>query len=215
MRARTWIEPELRDPAAFYAAHPEAVVTAELLERLEPSIRWLVRRYRGPWDGDEVRAALRARIVEAATGYRHLGADGEPVYDFLAQAPSYIVQHAGTLVYSAVRRDRAAANRSRSLDWSSGHGSGAWDTAGEGPGGDPDPLEPLGCEPSDHASGYRELVAAIGRRLSGRARHAFALLLVGHSTGEAARLLGISRQRFHEHMGAIRGATRAALAEMG
>lgn len=207
-RAARWREPEVTDSAAFAASHPETVVTPELWARLEPEIRRRAALLEFDPDPDtqaELQAELRARIIEAARGFRVTGADGEPVFDYLAQHPRYVVWHAAGRIYTSLRRDRRERKVTDRIELLGGYDE--W--------GDPMPADVV--DPSTFGSPsasleHAQLYTGIAARLFPAQRRVLELLEEGLDRGEIGERLGISRKTVHDHINAIRA---AALAEIG
>ncbi len=201
-----WIEPDIEDHVAFLIAHPECEVTAERLIELRSEIVRRAYRIDGrPQVQEDLRAAIELRIVEAATAYRHTDATGAPIYDYLAQRKSYIVQHAAGTVYSAVRRARAAEKRLpmvRIAEVSEDDNDGVVIESIE----DPHAAHAVVGGPE-----YEELTTAINDLLSPAQRRVYALLEVGEEGSDIGRTLGLARGTVHNHMDAIRSAARAVL----
>lgn len=202
-RAARWQETVIDDHAAFAQAHPETVISAELWSRLEPEIARraaLLEFDASPDTQAELRAELRARIIEAAKGYRTLDADGNPVFDYLDQAPRYIVWHAAGKVYSGLRRERRHQKLTDRIEL----------LGGEDEWGEPRPADV--ADPSTFGSPseqmeHAELYAGIAERLFPAQRRVLELLEEGLDRGEIGERLGITRKTVHDHINAIRLAT--------
>lgn len=200
-----WTEATIVDPARFYRAYPEAVVTEQVLDRLAPDIAARARAL--DQDGieqEEIRAEIRARIVECAASYRRFDESGQPVFDYLDQHPSYIVQHAAIPSYSRLRKERRGGFASIRIDR-------GWEDAD----GDIHTIEIADdnrVEPLD-ALLFSELHASIGARLEGPTATVFRLIVEGLERSEIAEQLSLDRRRVHEHVAKIRIATTAALLE--
>ena len=216
-----WREEPLADPASFYAAHPECVVSGAMLDHLEPQIRLAVVRIdrlaRQNQDRfEDLSSQIRLRIIEAATAWRRRDpASGEPVYDYLSQTDGYIVEHASGAVASHVRRERKIAEHLRltSLD-----GVGAYaDLSDEADG---EVADPASMHEGDFSDAVAEGIdldrfkALVRSRLSPAERSVFDLLVVGFTRAEVPRQMSVSRQTVHPHMKAIQSAARVAMARM-
>lgn len=208
-RVARWQEPVIDDHAAFAQAHPETVISESLWARLEPEIarRAALLEFDGSPDTQaELRAELRTRIIEAATGYRETDADGNPVFDYLEQAPRYIVWHAAGRVYSGLRRDRRHQKLTDRIELLGG--SDEW--------GEPRPADV--ADPSTFGSPtaqmeHNELYAEISDRLFPAQRRVLELLEEGLDRGEIGERLGITRKTVHDHINAIRLATLEAIGD--
>jgi hypothetical protein len=180
-------------------------VSDELLARLAPDIAARARALdQDGHEQEEIRAEIRARIVECAASYRRFDDRGEPVFDYLEQHPSYIVQHAAIPSYSRLRRERREGFATIRIDE---------EREDEEGGGRPleiadkqtvDPLERLVVS---------ELADAIASRLDETSYRVFALLVEGLDRAEIAYRLGSDRRRIHEQIEKIRIAATAALLE--
>ena len=207
--AARWQEPAVTDRAAFVAAHPETVVSTELWARLEPEISRraaLLEFDASPDTQNELRAELRARIIEAASGYRHTDEQGEPIFDYLQQAPRYIVWHAAGKVYSGLRRDRRNQKMTDRIELLGGQDE--W--------GDPRPSDV--ADPTTHGSPtealeHAELFSGIAARLSPAQLRVLAALEEGLDRGEIGERLDISRKTVHDHVNAIRNAALEAIGD--
>lgn len=198
-----WRAPQITDRRAFLDAHPECEVSVELLEKLEPYIRFRARQIEPVADADlhaDLVAEITASIIECATHYRSTDPDsGLPIFDYLAQAPSYVVQHAAGKAYSAVRRQRTADRHLRPQFLSAGNG---YDNGEE----DED-LELIDRSLPDMAqlADDSELIDAIAAALRNPLRRKiFRLLMAGADRGEVGLTLGLARQRVHDHVLIIR-----------
>jgi hypothetical protein len=208
-RAARWQEPVIDDHAAFAQAHPETVVSEELWLRLEPEIARraaLLEFDANPDTQAELRAELRARIIEAAKGYRETDTDGNPVFDYLEQAPRYIVWHAAGKVYSGLRRERRHQKLTDRIELLGGDDQ--W--------GDPQPAEV--ADPSTFGSPaeqleHAELFRGIAERLFPAQRRVLELLEEGLDRGEIGERLGITRKTVHDHINAIRLAALEAIGD--
>lgn len=203
--AGRWTPAEISDPEAFYAAFPEARVSAELFAQLEPDIAARARAL--DHDGDqreEICAEIRMRIIECAASYRRLDRRGRPIFDYLQQHPSYIIQHAAIPSYSRLRRDRRLGFASIRIDL----GSADHD-------GDERPIElpDLTAADPDDLLITRELSDSIAARLAGEPAKIFALLNEGLDRAEIGHRLALDRRRIHEYIAEIRIAATFALIE--
>jgi len=202
-RAARWQEPVIDDWAAFAAAHPETVVSEELWATLETEIARrasLLEFDAHPDTQGELRAELRARIIEAARGFRTVDADGNPVYDYLAQAPRYIVWHAAGTVYSGLRRTRRQQKLTDRIELLGGNDE--W--------GEPQPADvadPVTFGSPTERLEHAELFTGIAERLFPAQRRVLELLEEGLDRGEIGERLGITRKTVHDHINAIRLAT--------
>jgi DNA-binding CsgD family transcriptional regulator len=207
-----WVETTPPDPAAFYADHPECVLTPERMAALEPYVNQFARLAGNKFDADrqeEQRQAIWVRIAECATAYRSTDPlTGQPVYDFLSQNPSYIVMHAAARVRSAVRREVGAKERLGIVSFETPIASSR----------DGETVE-LGSliaartvEAVDEAS-HNELAQKIAARLSPAQRRLFVLIAEGATAAEAGHLIGLKRQTVHDHMKVIRQVTREVVGD--
>ena len=207
--AARWQEPVIVDRAAFNAEHPETVVSAELWARLEPEIsrRAALLEFDASSDTqNELRAELRARIIEAAAGYRHTDEQGAPIFDYLQQAPRYIVWHAAGKVYSGLRRDRRHQKMTDRIELLGGQDE--W--------GEPRPADV--ADPASYGSPsakleHAELLSGIAGRLSPAQRRVLSALEEGLDRGEIGERLNISRKTVHDHIIAIRSAALEAIGD--
>jgi hypothetical protein len=203
--AGRWTPAEISDPEAFYEAFPEARVNAALFAQLEPDIAARARAL--DHDGDqreEICAEIRMRIIECAASYRRLDRRGRPIFDYLQQHPSYIIQHAAIPSYSRLRRDRRLGFASIRIDL----GSTDHD-------GDERPIElpDLSAADPDDLLITRELSDSIAARLEGEPAKIFALLHEGLDRAEIGHRLTLDRRRIHEYIAEIRIAATFALIE--
>lgn len=208
-RAARWKRPFVTDEAAFAAAHPETVVSPELWARLEPEI---ARRARileyddNPAVQADLRAELRLRIIEAARMCRTRDGRGAPVYDYLAQHPTYIVWHAAGAIYTRLRRERREAETT--LRYELLGGEDEWGELAPAETVDETTLVPM----SSSLEGA-ELFAAIASRLSPAQLRVLELLAAGADRNEIGDTLEITRKTVHDHIVAIREATLAVVGD--
>jgi hypothetical protein len=176
-----------------------------LLERLAPDIAARARALdQDASEQEEIRAEIRSRIVECAASYREFDASGAPVFDYLEQHPSYIVQHAAIQAYTRLRRERRE-----------GFGTIRIDADREDEDGRSRQFEladPVAVDPLERLVGS-ELQDSIGARLDGITAKVFLMLASGLERIEIARALSLDRRRIHEHVAKIRVAATAALLE--
>ena len=205
-----WRQPAFADRAAFLAEHPECRLTDAQLDGLRSEISYRASQLGGRAMTAEVRDDLEtdiiAGILEAATKYRTVGADGQPVFDFLAQSKRYIVQHASHAACTNLRRDRRQvftvplASPLDALDHEDG-------LAGDRI---PDPVDPSTVVSIAQLVAQDEadtrLVSAIRAQLGEAQRATLDLLLRGTRRAEVPGVTGLARQRVHEHVEAIRTA---------
>jgi len=208
-RENPWRSPEIADRSAFLKAHPECLVTPDILAALEPEIRWrasLMVRARDELTFEDVVADIIAGIFECATQYRFTDELGNPVFDYLAQVPAYVVRHAAGHSSSYLRRARKQAEATFSYDA---------------------PLENDGIESDDDVcytpvdagaeitSGnieFAQMVGAIAARIEADPvlrrdpylAQIWSLLATGHDRGDIAALLGVRRQRVHDRCPKLR-----------
>jgi len=199
-----WRAPENVEHRLFLDEHPQCRVTEDKWAELNRFIDWEAKdlfRRSHQMTVEDIRQEIVAGILECATYYRDLDEDGRPVFDFLEQAPSYIVRHAAGSVSSELRRRRASAQRTYSYDapihLSSDDGDG-------------EEISTILADPSavvDSASvELHELCSAIYARLRSDAnlrdntttRQVWNLILTGHNRTDIGALLGLRRQRVHE-----------------
>jgi DNA-binding NarL/FixJ family response regulator len=207
--AARWQEPVIVDRAAFSAEHPETVVSAELWARLESEISWRAALLEFDASSDtqqELRAELRARIIEAAAGYRQTDEQGAPIFDYLQQTPRYIVWHAAGTVYSGLRRERRHQKMTDRIELLGGQDE--W--------GEPRPSDLV--DPASYGSPtaqleHAELLSAIAGPLSPAQLRVLSALEEGLDRGEIGERLGISRKTVHDHIIAIRSAALNAMGD--
>ena len=202
-----WIEPELFDLVEFRRDHPETVASPELFERLERRIARLAASFEhNPADREDVRAAIRLRIIEAATGSRATDGGGRPIRDYLAQSDSYIVRHAAARAWNELRRERRLSARSVCFE---SLAAAVW--AEEDAAIDP-PI--AGPEfDSDSQISATEIEAAVIEVVSPAERRVFLMLSGGLDRAEIARRLGLDRRTVSDHVAAIRRATLSVLTQ--
>lgn len=202
-----WIETTPPDPAAFYEAHPQCVLTPERMAVLAPYVHQFARLAGNKFDIDqqeEQRQAIWVRIAECATAYRRTDpATGEPIYDFLEQQPSYIVMHAAARVRSSVRREVGAKERLGIISFQTPIPSSK-----EGETVELGSLVPARTVEAVDEASHRELATKIAARLSPAQRRLFVLIAEGATPAEAGHLIGLKRQTVHDHMKVIREVTR-------
>jgi hypothetical protein len=208
-RPARWKRPFVTDETAFAAAHPETVVSAELWARLEPEIARRARILE--YDDDpavqaDLRAELRLSIIEAARTARSRDARGGPVYDYLAQHPTYIVWHAAGPIYSRLRRERRQAETTLRYELLGGEDEWGALTPAE-------TIDETTTVPMSSSLEGAELFTAIAARLSPAQRRVLELLAEGSERGEIGDLLGLSRKTIHDHIVAIREATLAVVGD--
>jgi hypothetical protein len=200
-----WRVPEIADRASFLIEHPECLVTEGLLNRLAGEIhRRAATMVRSDDDleVEDVESEIAAGIFECATHFRTLDAEGRPIFDFLSQAPSYIVRHAAGKISSELRRERIRAGHTFS-----------YDAPIEASGDEADEGDELFIALADSGAGFntdrlefRELAAAVDERLrtdpvlrrDPTVRQVWSLFLTGHDRADIGALLGLRRQRVHE-----------------
>lgn len=204
-----WNEPVVEDYSAFYAAHPETRLAWSDIESLRSEIHRRVRLlspYASVDEHADLEADLTLRVLEAATGTRSRDElTGEPIYDYMAQEPVYIVWHASGKVSSTLRRHWKEIEATVPLEDIAPHSEDAEpdepvDVA------DRTPFRPLA------RLEHQELRDAIASRLSPAQLRIFRLLDAGYERPEIAEMLTLDRRTIHSHMAVIRGATEAVLA---
>lgn len=202
-----WVETTPTDPAAFYAAHPQCVLTPERMATLEPYVNQFARLAGNKFDADrqeEQRQAIWVRIAECATAYRSTDpATGLPVYDFIDQHPSYIVMHAAARIRSAVRREVGAKDRLGIVSFETPIASSR-----EGETVELGSLIAARTVNAIDEASHHEIVQKIAVRLSPAQRRLFVLIAEGATPAEAGHLTGLKRQTVHDHMKAIREVAR-------
>jgi hypothetical protein len=212
----------MSDPSAFYAAHPECVVTGEMFEKLEPQIRIAVTRIDrlariNPDLAEDLAAQIRLRIIEASAGYRCRDAEtGVPIYDYLDQSDSYIVEHAAGAVSSQQRRERKIAERLRTVSMEGM--TQFMDISDDAEVELGDSTSPAYGDFSDTVAEEIDLerfTALVRSRLSTAEKSVFDLLVIGFTRAEVHREMNLSRQSVHPHMRAIQNAAKVAMAKMG
>lgn len=204
-----WQEPVLRDPDGFRDAHPETVVGPELMDRLERRISRLAASFESdPVERREVAAAIRLRIIEAATGTRGQDEAGRPIHDYLAQSDAYIVRHAAARVWNELRRERRMRRAQVAFADLAPRGA---DWAGEEAAADP-PIAAPELAP-DSAIAADEIADLVVERLSPAQRRVFGLLVGGMPRPEVGAALGLDRRTVADHVASIRRATLEVLAE--
>jgi hypothetical protein len=200
-----WRAPEIADRASFLIEHPECLVTEDLLNRLMVDIHRraaAMARDDDELELEDVESEIVAGLFECATHFRRRDAAGQPIFDFLAQQPTYIVRHAAGSVSSELRRQRVRA-----------HHTFSYDTPIEASGDDADEGDELFITLADSKAGFstdrlelRELAAAVDERLrtdpvlrrDPTIRQVWSLFLTGHDRADIGALLGLRRQRVHE-----------------
>ena len=205
-----WQAPEMAERATFLIEHPECRVTEDLLIALEGDIhRRAVQMVRSDdeFEVEDVESEIVAGIFECATYFRNLDALGRPIFDFLAQQPSYIVRHAAGKISSELRRERARTELTYSYDT-------PIETGNEG-----DEGEELFVTMADPDAGFdterlefSELAVAVDERLrtdpilrhDPTVRQIWSLLVTGHDRADIGALLGLRRQRVHERFVRLR-----------
>jgi DNA-directed RNA polymerase specialized sigma24 family protein len=208
-QAARWTEYRPEDPAAFFAAHPECELTPERIARLEPYVTQFARAAGFKFDADrqeELRQSIWARILECATAYRSTDAEGNPVFDYLAQHPQYIVMHAAARVRSSVRTELRAKERLAPISLSTEISLG-----GDGDTTELGSLLPAPGETPDQQVGLDDLVGRVDARLSPAQSRLFRLIANGLSPAEAGHTIGLARQTVSDHMRAIRRETAAVM----
>lgn len=203
-----WVEPVVEDYPAFYAAHPETRLTMADIEGLRAEIHRRVRKL-APYSSAEEHADLEAdltlRVLEAATGSRRRDElTGEPVYDYMAQEPVYIVLHASGKVSSNLRRHWKEIESTVPLEAIAPH------TEDDDPDDLVDVVDRTPFLPLARLE-HSELSEAIATRLSPAQLRIFRLLDAGYERPEIAELLKLDRRTIHSHMAAIRVATEEIL----
>ncbi len=210
-----WVEPQLTDVTAFRLDHPETVVSSDLLDRLERRIARLAATYEFNHAArEDVRAAIRLRIIEAATGSRADDDDGHPIHDYLSQSDSYIVRHAAGRVWNELRHERRTRSVSFPLS-SLGALAGAGDNRETSSVEVDPPLPCPGIELETEITSQinaDEISLAVAARVSPAQRRVFALLTDGLARPEIGRRLGLDRRTISCHVTAIRRATLEVLA---
>jgi len=209
-RENPWRSPEIADRSAFLKVHPECLVTPEVLAVLEPEIRWrasLMVRARDELTLEDVISDIIAGIFECATQYRFTDELGYPVFDYLAQVPSYVVRHAAGHSSSYLRKVRKQAEVTFS-----------YDAPLEGDGIESDdevcytPVDPSAEITSGNIE-FSQMVGAIAARLESdpvlrrdpSLSQIWSLLATGHDRADIAALLGVRRQRVHDRCAKLRG----------
>lgn len=204
-----WVEPVVDDYPAFYAAHPETHLSMADIEALRSEIHHRVRLlapYASRDQHADLEADLTLRVLEAATGTREADPlTGEPVYDYMAQKPGYIVLHASGKVSSALRRHWKEIEATVTLDAIAPHPE---DGDEEGP---VDVVDRATWRPTERLE-HVELRDAIAAQLSNAELRVFRLLDAGLTRPEIAELLTLDRRTIHSHMAKIRKATEAVMA---
>ena len=205
-----WQAPQIADRSLFLRQHPQCVVDAALLENLGHYIEAQAHQLNRTCEEDlyeDIYAEIIAGIIECATYFRVLDDQGQPIFDYLAQKPSYIVRHAAGKISSQIRRDRQRSKLTVSLD-----SPVILDSEDEE---EEEGLLAVVSDPDAHAdSGHLELLE-IAREIDTQladdegARQVWGLMMTGHDRREIGALLGLPRQRVHDRCLRIREAYAA------
>jgi len=201
-----WQAPQIADRNLFLRQHPQCVVDATLLEKLGRYIEAQAHQLNRTCEEDlyeDIYAEIVTGIIECATYFRISDEQGQPIFDYLAQKPSYIVRHAAGKISSQIRRDRQNAKLTVSLN--SPIILDSEDEEEEG-------LLAIVSDPNARAdSGHLELLE-IARQIDAQlgddegARQVWGLMMTGHDRREIGALLGLPRQRVHDRCLRIREA---------
>jgi hypothetical protein len=205
-----WCAPEITDRPSFLRDHPQCVVTPDKLAELDHHIDRLADWMRRPGDElsvNDVRQEIVTRILECATHYRSLDDDGQPIFDFLDQEPTYIVRNAAGMVSSQLRRQRAQARLTVSYDAPIAVRSDGGDDDCDGDG-----LLAVMCDSSVAVDATRvelwEFALTLTDRLcrdhDSTLGQVWDLVLTGHDRRDIGALLGIRRQRVQERFAKLR-----------
>lgn len=200
---RYYINPS--DPDDFYRRHPECELNAERLAALEPLVkratRWMAARAGQSAPTEDFCQAILEGIIQNGLSYVH-DENGEPVFDFFDQGPSYIVQRGVQRAEPLLRALHRDQEQTRSN----------WQCAGDD-GDEEDRFESLAGNSADPASqlAYRELCRGLADELTTTQRAAFELLVSGVERSEIANRLGVSRQSAHALLERIADRTRLYL----
>jgi DNA-binding NarL/FixJ family response regulator len=183
------------DALAFAREHPETVVSSALLEQLNNSITSAAYRLAIPGeDLEDVRQSIVEGIIVNARSY--VLVDGEPVYDLLAQHPSYIVQRGFAYAFVRFRRERRLVAHQVNLSH-------------EGDEFEADPIMELSDEGLEVAStvsnrvDHASFVEALRADLTTQQRIVLDLLASGVERSELASMLHVRRQTVHKHLSRI------------
>lgn len=198
-----WRAPEIDDRGSFLVEHPECLVTEGKLAELNLEIgrrAAYMFRQNDELTREDIESDVVAGILECATHYRELGDDGQPIFDFLDQAPSYIVRHAAGRVSSELRRQRDRAKVTSSYDAPRRIG-----TAGDGGVGLLATIADTSAAVGSARVELLELTSAVEARCHDTTtRRVWYLILIGYDRAEIGQILGLRRQRVAERFNKLR-----------